>query len=110
MTQPHLSVLAAEVMHHFSEQQCRYVVDGTLGAGGHSELLLQNHPEIECLIGIDQDPTALTIARERLSPWKEKLLLVRGNFCDLAQHLQTHNIGKVNAILLDLGVSSMQLD
>ena len=110
MTQPHLSVLASEVMQHFSERHCRYVVDGTLGAGGHSELFLQNHPEIECLIGIDQDPTALAIARERLSPWKEKLLLVRGNFCDLAHHLQANNIEKVDAILLDLGVSSMQLD
>lgn len=110
MTQPHLSVLASEVLHYFLGRHCRYVVDGTLGAGGHSELFLQSHPEIECLIGIDQDPTALEIARERLSPWKEKLQLVRGNFCDLEHHLQVHNIGKVDAILLDLGVSSMQLD
>lgn len=110
MTQPHFSVLASEVMQHFAGRHCRYVVDGTLGAGGHSERFLQEHPEIECLIGIDQDPTALAIARERLSQWKEKLLLVRGNFCDLAHHLQAHNIKTVDAIVLDLGVSSMQLD
>jgi 16S rRNA (cytosine1402-N4)-methyltransferase len=110
MIYPHLSVLAQEVIHYFAGCDCRYVVDGTLGAGGHAELILQAHPEIELFVGIDQDPTALAIARERLSPWKEKIRLVRGNFNELDKHLQLLGLAKVNAILLDLGVSSMQLD
>ncbi|MBA3603826.1 MAG: 16S rRNA (cytosine(1402)-N(4))-methyltransferase RsmH [Parachlamydiaceae bacterium] len=110
MIYPHVPVLASEVVHYFSECQCRYVVDGTLGAGGHAELLLQAHPEIELFIGIDQDPTALAIATERLAPWKEKLCLLRGNFSQLESHLKAVGVDKVQAILLDLGVSSMQLD
>lgn len=110
MSHEHCSVLASEVMHFFSECHCRYVVDGTLGAGGHSELFLQNYPEIERLIGIDQDPIALDIAQTRLSGWNNKISLVRGNFNDLDALLQTAHLDKVDAILLDLGVSSMQLD
>lgn len=110
MNYPHLSVLAQEVLHYFSDCDCRYVVDGTLGAGGHAELMLKAHPEIELFVGIDQDPTALAIAKERLEPWKDKILLLRGNFNELEKHLHTAGLDKVNAILLDLGVSSMQLD
>ncbi len=107
---PHLPVLANEVIHYFSGCSCRHVFDGTLGAGGHAELLLKTHPEIEIYIGIDQDPTALAIATERLAPWKDKLCLMRGNFSDIENHLCSVGITRVQAILLDLGVSSMQLD
>lgn len=110
MNREHYSVLAAEVMHYFSDCRCRYVVDGTLGAGGHSESFLLNHPEIERLIGIDQDPVALAIAKKRLSRWEDKLYLIRGNFSELESHLKAIPLESVDAILLDLGVSSMQLD
>ncbi|MGZ3632772.1 MAG: 16S rRNA (cytosine(1402)-N(4))-methyltransferase RsmH [Parachlamydiaceae bacterium] len=110
MSYPHLSVLAEEVLHYFSKCHCRYVVDGTLGAGGHAEMLLKAHPEIELFVGIDQDPTALAVAQERLAPWKDKILLLRGNFNLLEKHLNTAGLHQMDAILLDLGVSSMQLD
>lgn len=110
MSQEHCSVLPSEVMHFFSETNCRIVVDGTLGAGGHAELFLKSHSEIENFIGIDQDPVALSLAEKRLAPWKEKVNLVRGNFSGLDEHLTFLGISKVDAILLDLGVSSMQLD
>lgn len=110
MSQEHCSVLASEVMHFFLDSDCHFVVDGTLGAGGHSELFLQTHPEIECLIGIDQDPVALEIAQKRLLPWKDKLKFLRGNFGKLETHLDAVHVSRVDGILLDLGVSSMQLD
>lgn len=106
----HCSVLASEVMGCFFGRQLRFVVDGTLGAGGHSELLLQQHPEIELLVGIDQDPLALTLASKRLMQWKEKIKFLHGNFSDLKNHLTKASVSAADAIVLDLGVSSMQLD
>ena len=110
MTQPHLSVLQREVLHYFSECHCKIFVDGTLGAGGHSLALLKAHPEIENLYGIDQDPLALEIAKERLAPWPEKVQLVRGNFSSIKKLLHQYGIKSINGLLLDIGVSSMQLD
>lgn len=88
----------------------RIFVDGTLGAGGHAEAILSRHPEIEKLIGIDQDPAALAIAEERLAPWKSKIALRQGNFSKISTILDQLNVQEVDGILLDLGVSSMQLD
>jgi 16S rRNA (cytosine1402-N4)-methyltransferase len=110
MSQPHLSVLYREVSSAFSFIPCKIFVDCTLGAGGHAATLLETHPEIEQYIGIDQDPEALKIAKQRLEPWGSKLRLVRGNFVDLTKHLTDLNIRHVDGMLLDLGVSSMQLD
>lgn len=110
MNSEHFSVLADEVIQYLSECQCRFVVDGTLGAGGHALRILEKHPEIDTYIGIDQDPTALEIAKNRLIKWKDKLHLIKGNFSSLEEHLKTLHVKKVDAILLDLGVSSMQLD
>lgn len=110
MTFPHLSVLKAECLHAFEDIQLNTFVDCTLGAGGHAEAFLQTHPEIKTLIGIDQDPGSLEIARQRLAPWSDKLRLIKGNFDNLTQHLDTLGIQQVDGILIDLGVSSMQLD
>jgi len=106
----HISVLSAEVIDYFSDCQCPIFVDGTLGAGGHSLAILENHPEIKTLIGIDQDPDALEIARQRLQAWQGKTSFVKGNFTNLRSYLNALGIHQVNGILLDLGVSSMQLD
>ena len=103
----HLSVLPAEVLKAFDGLNCSIFVDGTLGAGGHSELVLKNHPEIVKLIAIDQDPTALEIARQNLLAWQAKISFVHANFRELATILHS---SAADAILLDLGVSSMQLD
>jgi 16S rRNA (cytosine1402-N4)-methyltransferase len=110
MTQPHLSVLQREVLHYFSDCHCRIFVDGTLGAGGHSKAILEAHPEIEKLVGIDQDPLALEIAKERLAPWQNKIQLIRGNFASIKTLLNKHGIKSIDGLLLDIGVSSMQLD
>jgi 16S rRNA (cytosine1402-N4)-methyltransferase len=110
MTLPHTSVLLHEMLHFFKDKHLKYFIDATLGAGGHSQAFLQDHPEIEMLIGIDQDPVAREIAKERLSPWKDKIHIIAGNFSDLSAHLNTLNVNKIDGIIFDLGVSSMQFD
>jgi len=106
----HQPVLLNEVIHYFEPCKLRLLVDGTTGAGGHAAALLQAHPEIERFIAIDQDPLALKIAAEVLSPWKDKITFIPGNFENLDQYLDQLGISKIDGMLLDLGVSSMQLD
>lgn len=107
---PHISVLLNEVVEFFAGIRIEYFVDGTLGAGGHSKAILESHPEIKMLIGIDQDPIAREIALQRLAPWQEKVKIIPGNFSDLPKYLSSLAIKKVDGILLDIGVSSMQFD
>ncbi len=107
---PHLSVLLDEVVESFSPVNLEYFVDGTLGAGGHSAQILGQHPEIKQFLGVDQDPDALEIASERLAEWSGKAVFQRGNFSELKEHLVKNGMEKVDGILLDLGVSSMQFD
>lgn len=106
----HVSVLKQEVVEAFEGCPLAVFVDGTLGAGGHAEAILQAHPEIKLYLGIDQDPSALEIAAKRLEPWKDKLVLKHGNFSQFDQFL--HELGHpfAQGILVDLGVSSMQID
>lgn len=106
----HTSVLLNEILTLFETVEIDYFVDGTLGAGGHSAAILQAHPEIKLLIGIDQDPVARKIAEATLSPWAEKVQIIAGNFSELDTYLSERAIAKVDGILLDLGVSSMQFD
>jgi 16S rRNA (cytosine1402-N4)-methyltransferase len=110
MTPPHISVLSAEILSFFSDHKLQVFVDGTLGAGGHSAAILAANPELDLLIGIDQDPQALEIAKHRLAPWSEKTKLIRGNFRELPVHLDKLGIKAVDGMLFDIGVSSMQLD
>ncbi|MBN2171131.1 MAG: 16S rRNA (cytosine(1402)-N(4))-methyltransferase RsmH [Candidatus Krumholzibacteriota bacterium] len=84
-------------------------VDATLGAGGHAEALLRADPGIRVL-GIDRDPAALEIARRRLADYADRVRFVRGNFADLETHLLPLAPDGAQGVLLDLGVSSMQLD
>lgn len=106
---PHTSVLLQEVLEIFQGKHLSVFVDGTLGLGGHSEALLQAHPEIQSFIGIDQDESALKYAKERLSPWKDKITFAKGNFKDIEKIAAIH-AGEMDGILLDIGVSSIQLD
>ena len=108
--QHHLPVMKEAFLSFFREKHIRYFVDATLGAGGHSLALLEEHPEIQRLIGIDQDPKALEIASDVLKPFASKVLLLQSNFSRLDHLMQVHNIPLVDGIFLDLGVSSMQLD
>jgi 16S rRNA (cytosine1402-N4)-methyltransferase len=94
----------------FRDRKLRYFVDATLGAGGHSAAFLREHPEIELLIGIDQDPVARGIAAERLAPWKDKVHIAAGNFTSITDIVHRKGIESVDGIIFDLGVSSMQFD
>lgn len=107
---PHIPVLLNEVLEAFKGHPIHHFIDGTTGAGGHARALLEAHPEIERWIGIDRDPTALKLAQERLQPWMDKVSLIHGNYSDLNQLLEQTPIQKVDGILVDLGVSSMQFD
>lgn len=102
----HISVLLDEILTAYEGVNLRTFIDCTLGAGGHAEKILEQHPEIAHFYGIDQDPLAREIAAGRLTPWKEKLTIVPGNF----KQLGSFKLPKADGILLDLGVSSMQLD
>lgn len=104
---PHTPILVKEFLSFFKDKEIKVFIDATLGAGGHSLALLENHPEIELLIGFDQDPYALEIASKRLEKYKNKLNLIHSNFSSIDQ--LDANI-KADAIFADLGVSSMQLD
>lgn len=106
----HESVLLEEIIAIFKDLEISTFLDGTVGAGGHASQILTEHPEIQQYMGIDQDPLAQSLSGEKLSPWKEKVALIRGNFSDFEDHLAVLGLNRVDAILLDLGVSSMQLD
>lgn len=96
----HLPVMTAECLQFFADRKLKVFFDGTLGAGGHANALLNSHPEIEVYIGCDQDPEALEIARQSLEAWKEKVEFVKGNFEDLDQILKKLKIKQVDGFFL----------
>jgi len=110
MNQPHISVLANEWLSFLDHKQLKIYVDGTLGAGGHASTVLKAHPEINRFVGIDQDEDALQLAKKKLKEWDKKVTYVHRNFAEIKSVLDSLEIEKVDGILLDLGVSSMQLD
>ena len=105
----HISVLLNECLEGLDIKPDGIYVDGTLGGAGHSSQIAARLTTGR-LIGIDRDPVALKAAGERLKPYQDKVTLVHSNFCEIAQVLQQLNISGVDGILLDLGVSSPQLD
>ena len=105
----HVSVLLNECIDGLNIKPDGIYVDGTLGGAGHSSQIAARLTTGR-LIGIDRDPVALKAAGERLAPYADRVTLVHSNFCDMAQVLQDLNIPGVDGILLDLGVSSPQLD
>ena len=105
----HVSVLLQECLDGLNIRPDGIYVDGTLGGAGHSSQIAKRLTTGR-LIGIDRDTVALTAATERLAPYKENVTLVHSNFCEMAQVLKDLNIPGVDGILLDLGVSSPQLD
>jgi len=110
MKAPHIPVLLSEILQQFEGKKLRTFLDGTLGAAGHAAAILQAHPEIEKYIGCDRDQNALHIAEKTLEPWQKKVELVHSNFSEIQQILKDKKVPCVDGILLDLGVSSMQLD
>ena len=105
----HISVLLDECIEGLNIKPDGIYVDGTLGGAGHSSQIAKRLTTGR-LIGIDRDPVALKAAGERLAPYADRVTLVHSNFCEIAQVLKDLNIDGVDGILLDLGVSSPQLD
>ena len=105
----HISVLLNECLDGLHIKPDGIYVDGTLGGAGHSSKIAERLTTGR-LIGIDRDPIALKAAGERLAPFGDKVTLVHSNFCEVANVLDELNIDGVDGILLDLGVSSPQLD
>ena len=105
----HVSVLLEECIEGLNIKPDGIYVDGTLGGAGHSSQIAKRLTTGR-LIGIDRDPVALKAAGERLAPFGDRITLVHSNFCEIAQVLKDLQIEGVDGILLDLGVSSPQLD
>lgn len=105
----HVSVLLEECIDGLNIRPDGIYVDGTLGGAGHSSHIAARLTTGR-LIGIDRDPVALEAARKRLEPFKDRATLVHSNFCEIAEVLGQLGISGVDGILLDLGVSSPQLD
>lgn len=103
----HLPVLADEVIENLRPAPGLLFLDGTLGGGGHSERLLAAGARV---IGCDQDPEAIAFAKERLAGYGERFVAVRSNFARAGEVLDSMGISGIDGALLDLGVSSWQLD
>lgn len=108
---PHVPVLAREVLEFLDVRPDGFYIDATLGAGGHSELILRELQRGRGrLLGIDRDPSALALASERLRPFGEKFIAMHGNFSQIDALHQASGLPPADGLLADLGLSSMQLD
>ena len=106
----HKSVLLEETIDGLNIKPDGIYVDGTLGGGGHAYEVCKHLSNKGRFIGIDQDEAAIEAASARLSDFGERVTIVRSNYCDMKLQLQKLGIDKVDGIVLDLGVSSYQLD
>jgi 16S rRNA (cytosine1402-N4)-methyltransferase len=104
----HVSVLYKAVLSGLDIRPAGRYVDGTVGAGGHAAGILEAAPEGR-LLGLDRDPNALEICRERLRSYGDRATLVHGNFAGIELIVDRLEFGPVDGVVLDLGVSSMQL-
>lgn len=105
----HTSVLLDECIEQLNIREDGIYVDGTLGGAGHSSQIVK-HLTTGRLIGFDQDADAIATATERLMPYGDKVTILRSNYCNMKEELHSLGIQRVDGILLDLGVSSFQLD
>ena len=106
----HKSVLLYETVDQLNIKPDGIYVDGTLGGGGHSYEIASRLSDKGRLIGIDQDEDAIKAASERLKPFMDRVTIVRNDYCNMDKVLDELSIDKVDGIMLDLGVSSYQLD
>lgn len=106
----HIPVLLTEVLQIFEGLQIKTFFEGTVGAGGHAEAILDAHPEIVRYFACDRDLAALALTKKRLKKWESKVEWIHGAFGDLPLHLDRHGITCIDGFLIDIGVSSMQLD
>ena len=106
----HVPIMVSEVLELLEPARGGIFVDGTLGGGGHAEAVLSALPETGRLFGIDRDDEALKAASARLARFGDRFTAIKGNFFDMKTLLFDRGITRVDGILLDLGVSSHQLD
>jgi 16S rRNA (cytosine1402-N4)-methyltransferase len=110
MNAPHLSVLYNDIIHALNPRGGGLYIDGTLGAGGHAAgLLAASAPDGE-LLGLDLDPQALALARQRLAEFGERAHIAQASYLEMPAQAKLLGWQQVDGIVLDLGVSSMQLD
>jgi 16S rRNA (cytosine1402-N4)-methyltransferase len=102
--------LLEEVLQLLAGPNARTVVDATLGGGGHAEALLERLPGIGLLVGLDRDEEAVQRAALRLARFGGRVKTMKAHFADMGEVLDTMGVGKVDAVLMDLGVSSFQLE
>ena len=110
MSEYHAPIMVEEVLTLLAPGRGGVFVDGTLGGGGHAEAVLKELPSGSRLFGIDRDGEAIAEASTRLSPFGDRFRALRGNFFDMTRLLKEQGIEKADGILMDLGVSSHQLD
>ena len=104
-----IELLTPAIEHSLKNESATYVIDATLGLGGHTRALLAKFPTL-LVIGIDRDESAIAIARENVAPFGDRLLISHATYDQIDEILATRRISKVAGVLFDLGVSSMQLD
>ena len=105
----HLPVLVNQVVEAMAFPDSGWLVDATVGLGGHARALLEGAPRAR-LLGLDLDSDALELARQRLAPFAERVVLVRGSYLALGEIARTQGLAGAYGVLFDLGVSSLQLD
>lgn len=110
MDRQHIPVLCDKVLEFLKPKSTGIYVDGTIGLGGHSSALLSASAPNGRVIGIDLDAEALVIAKERLRAFGDRCCFINGNFAEMPVLLKERSICAVDGVLLDLGVSSLQLD
>lgn len=103
----HQTVLLEEAVELLCPSEGKLIIDGTLGGGGHSELLLKKGARV---LGVDRDQEARDFAAQKLAPFGERFQPIAGNFANLTSLLPKHDIARVDGILVDIGVSSRQFD
>lgn len=106
----HIPVLLQETVDNLNIRPDGIYVDGTIGGGGHAYEVLRRLSDKGRLIGFDQDEDAVLAAKKHLEKFKERVTIIHSNYADMCTQLSGLGIGKVDGILLDLGVSSFQLD
>lgn len=106
---PHIPVMLREVLESLSPADGEVYVDCTLGAGGYTRAILEASPTCR-VVALDRDETALELAATWKGSYQDRLILCHGSFSDLGDHLRRVGVDTVDGVVLDLGVSSMQLD
>jgi 16S rRNA (cytosine1402-N4)-methyltransferase len=104
----HIPVLLDEVVNNLVDEEDLLFVDATIGGGGHGYYLLEKYQRLK-LVGIDADEEALAMARDRLFPFRDRVILKKGNFRDLKRILWEESISTIDSILFDLGISMYQM-